>query len=195
MPEINLQSAISTNILQLGTMTMEATEDRVIIVQDEFVSGYECTVCRGKQEIACGNCQGRGKYSKNLQMQNVPAPENEIPGVIEFKCSECSGFGMVKCPECDGKGGVLIVPESAERRPTTGTIVSVGPLVFDWKRGSAAIYPSFAGHAFDLTANDMEGREVKITIVVLKKSELLARVSGHLELRRVKKSTALGTAA
>jgi hypothetical protein len=36
---------------------------------------------------------------------------------------------------------------------------------------------------------------VEITIVILRESEILAKISGHLELRRVKKSAALGTAA
>lgn len=185
MPEIDLKSALETNVLKLGTMTMEAHANRLIIVQDQFVSGYECTTCGGKQivnevsYVKCEDCDGHGQRGVK-------------------KCSTCAGVGKVACPACQGRGGLIIVPDQSERRPTTGTIASVGPDVVkngNFQRGESVIYPSFAGHAYDLTAEDIHGNPVAITIVVLLESEVLAKISGHLELRRVKKSTALNTAA
>jgi len=191
MPEIDLQSALETNILKLGTLEMEAHADRMLIVQDPFVSGYECPACGGARKVLCDNCDGRG-------FNEVSG--GEITAVVGIKstrkkCSHCSGEGRIKCPECDGRGGLLIVPDSSERRPTTGTIMSVGGAVTCFERGQAVIYPSFAGHAFDLTATDLEGRDVAVCIVILRESEVLAKVKGHLELRRVKRSAAIGTAA
>lgn len=194
MPEIDLASALETNVLKLGTMTMEAHADRLIIVQDPFVSGYECTTCGGKHivnevsYVACDNCQGKGLYWKDKPIGN---------GTIrtEFKCAVCDGSGRVVCPACNGKGGTIVVPNSSERRPTTGTICSVGHEVTQFERGMSVIYPSFAGHAYDLTAEGMNGESIDITIVILRESEVLAKISGHLELRRVKKSAAMGTAA
>lgn len=199
MPEIDLVSALETNVLKLGTMTMEAHADRLLIVQDPFVSGYECTTCGGKtvvnevSYVRCANCKGEGKYWK----EQPAFPSDPVRGFVrtEFKCAECEGTGMIRCPACDGKGGTIIVPDASERRPTTGTIASVGNEVKMFERGQAVIYPSFAGHAYDLTAEDMQGNPVAITIVILRESEVLAKISGHLEMRRVKKSAAMGTAA
>ena len=191
--EIDLASALETNVLKLGTMTMEAHADRLIIVQDPFVSGYECTVCGGKNvvnevsHVTCEDCKGLGK--KRIE------PIDRFHDWIEKRCSTCDGTGRVVCAACDGKGGVIIVPDASERRPTTGTIASIGNQVTCFTRGESVIYPSFAGHAYDLTAEDMQGNPVAITIVILRESEVLAKISGHLELRRVKKSAALGTAA
>jgi hypothetical protein len=181
MPEIDLASAIETNVLKLGTMTMEAHADRLVIVQDPFVSGYECTTCGGKQIVN--------------DVSYVSCPDCFSGKRGEKKCSTCSGSAKIPCPDCQGKGGLIVVPDSSERRPTTGTVVSRGHLVEHFERGQAVIYPSFAGHAYDLVAEDMHGTPVEITIVVLRESEVLAKIAGHLELRRVRKSAALGTAA
>lgn len=191
MHEIDLQSAIETNVLKLGTMTMEAHADRLIIVQDPFVSGYECTVCGGKNVInevsyvKCPDCEGAGRRSS----------DSNGSVTVWKKCSTCAGSGLVACEACGGKGGLIIVPDESERRPTTGTIASIGCDVKMFQRGQAVIYPSFTGHVYDLTAEDVNGKPVEITIVILRESEVLAKVAGHLELRRVKRSAAVGTAA
>lgn len=179
MPEIDLVSALKTNVLKLGSMELEAHADRIIVVQDDFVSGYECLTCKGKQEVVCEGCRGTGHSLV----------------VKDGKCSRCQGRKSIVCPTCNGKGGVLIIPDNAERRPTTGEILSVGPLVKHFERGQSVIYPSFAGHVWDLTAVDVHGREVTVVVVCLREDEVLAKVSGHLELRRVRKSRAVGTAA
>jgi co-chaperonin GroES (HSP10) len=207
MPEIDLVSALETNVLKLGTMTMEAHADRLLIVQDPFVSGYECTTCGGKyivneiSYVSCEDCHGEG-----AKVVSLDAEERHTK-----KCSTCSGTGRIVCEACGGKGGVIIVPDASERRPTTGTIASVGWMIDEanwfirlkhwftgqqnFRRGQSVIYPSFAGHAYDLVAEDLQGNPVEITIVILRESEILAKISGHLELRRVKKSAAMGTAA
>jgi len=214
VPEIKIDP--QSNIVQLGAMTLEAHADRLIILQDDFRSGYECPVCKTTGAIICENCHGTGKSVV----------------VVNGKCSACSGTGVQVCPECKGKGATIIVPENAERRPTTGTIVSVGERIHcprcDGKgiiyhlrenesisgtrselclkcngkggthsffRGDSVIYPSFSGHAFDLSATDIHGNEVVAVIVILRDEDVLAKVSGHLEFRRVKRSAAMGTAA
>src|SRR5580692_7140373 len=183
MPEIDLVSALETNVLKLGTMTMEAHADRLLIVQDPFVSGYECTTCGGKNivnevsYVTCDDCHGLGRRGTE--------PTKTFHEFVEKKCSTCEGTGRVVCEACQGKGGVIIVPDASERRPTTGTIASIGCDVTHFGRGMAVIYPSFAGHAYDLVAEDLQGNPVEITIVILRESEILAKISGHLELRRV----------
>ena len=177
MPEIKIDP--QSNVLTLGTMEFEAHFDRMIILQDDFRSGYECSLCMTKGEIECENCRGSGKSVV----------------VKDGKCSACNGSGKQICPECKGKGATIIVPQNAERRPTTGTIVSVGERVTTYKRGDSVIYPSFVGHAYDMAALDMQGHEVAATIVIMREEEALCAVRGHLELRQIKRSAALGTAA
>jgi co-chaperonin GroES (HSP10) len=183
MPEIDFQSAIQTNVVNLGGMTLEASEDRIIVVEDEFKSGYECRTCDGAGWLECDNCKGTGKSTISK----------------DARCSQCQGNKHIICPECKGKQvieGGLVIPEASERRPTTGVIVSTGPRVSaNYERGKSVIYTSFSGHVFELNAFDQAGREIRIVIRVIQSSDILAKVSGHLELRRVKKSQALGSAA
>jgi hypothetical protein len=216
MPELDFESAIKTNWIRLGTLEMEATGDRIIVVQDEFRSGMECIVCKGKDirsleggeagrtvsVVECDGCKGKGTITR----EGVRADEIHV-----LKCSQCGGKGWTPCPACEGKGGIIVFAQQDEKRPTTGTIVSVG-----WKlnpknwyarlrrwlvgatmyrRGESVIYPSFAGHFWELEAVDENGEDVRVTIGVLREDEIITRVRGHLELRRVKKSVALHTAA
>jgi co-chaperonin GroES (HSP10) len=177
--EIDLGSSLESNILLLGPMTMEASSDRMIVVEDPFVSGYECTSCNGRGVVNCENCEGSGKSVI----------------VKDGKCSHCQGSKTMKCSACAGKGGTIVVPEVSERRPTTGQIVSVGPKITQFVRGESVLYPSFAGHVLDLEATDLQGNAVIAAIRILQESDILAKVSGHLELRRVKKSAAMSSAA
>jgi hypothetical protein len=193
MPDIHTD--VSSNILKLGTLEIEAHADRLVVIQDEFRSGYECKTCRGRDirklsdgftaqvrsVVPCDSCKGTGESRLVL-----------VPGA---RCSHCEGKGFVVCPDCGGTGGVVAFAQDSERRPTTGTIASRGSEATKFERGESVIYPSFSGHAFDLTATDIHGKEVTVTIVILRESEVLARVRGHLELRRVKRSAAVGTAA
>ena len=183
MQEIDLKSAIDTNVLKLGALTMEAFNDRLLVIEDEFRSGYECFDCVGKkkikspelEELVCENCSGTGQSVINK----------------EARCSRCKGSGRTLCPTCKGKGGVIVVAQASERRPTTGTVVSIGEKVERAQRGESVIYTSFSGHVYDL---ELPGGE-QIVIRVIQESDILAKVSGHLELRRVKKSAAMSSAA
>jgi hypothetical protein len=49
------------------------------------------------------------------------------------------------------------------------------------------MYPSFCGEVMDLKGSDEQGREISIVVRMLKDKEIIARVSGHMELRRVSK--------
>ncbi len=197
MPEIDFQSAVETNWIKLGTLEMEATGDRVIVVQDDFRFGTECTTCGARDirmisqteqrsVVRCEECGGTGKVW------------SVVNKAVVKDCPACEGKGWYVCLACNGTGtevGAIAHPQDREQRPTTGMIVSVGSEVKNYQRGESAIYPSFAGHFFDLEAVDVHGREVKVSIGILHEIELMAHVRGHLELRRVKKSVALHTTA
>jgi hypothetical protein len=173
MPEIDLESAIDTNVLCLGELKLEAHADRIIIVEDEFRSGYECATCGGTGNVKCADCS------------NGTSAVNPL-----IKCKSCAGRTWILCADCGGKGATLVIPEQSERRPTTGTIVSIGPDVTRLTRGQSVIYPSFCGHVFDLAAVDLSGTEIQVCIRIMRESEVIAKVSGHLDLRRVQKSLA-----
>lgn len=168
------------NVLKIGSIEFEATGDRILILEDEFRSGYECLVCLGRQFIQCDQCGGSGKSRLN-----------EV-----VRCSRCSGNKRIKCPECSGKGvedGGLVIPEASERRPTTGRIVSIGPRVKELRVGESVIYPDYVGHVYDIGQGtyDADGHEVMAVIRIMTESEVLSRVRGHLELRRIKRSVAV----
>lgn len=197
MPEIDLKSALETNWIKMGTLELEAMWDRVIVVQDDFVFGTECLRCKAKDirmisqtrqasVVGCPDCAGTGKVAKVGHAD------------IQVRCVECEGKGWVICPDCKGTGseeGLIAHPQDREQRPTTGTIVSIGNKVEKFKRGESVIYPSFAGHFWNLEGVDVNGDTVEVAIGVLREEEIICRVKGHLELRRVKRSQARGAAA
>jgi co-chaperonin GroES (HSP10) len=110
----------NTYILALGKLGIEATDDKIVVVEDRFTNGSECRSCGGTGEsnTECGLCHGVG--------------EEPIQGGFIVQCRACGGTGHKPCEACNGEGypkNVIITPQTAQRRPSTGTIVSVGPLV------------------------------------------------------------------
>lgn len=89
---------------------MEASGDRIIVEEDKFKTGYECRTCDGERfsKNPCGNCNGTGKEG------------------LEQICRPCEGTGKSYCSTCQGRGGSIIVPETAAKRPTSGIIRSIG---------------------------------------------------------------------
>lgn len=189
MPDIPYD--VNDNTIWVGAAGFSAHADRVIVLQDDYRSGFECPKCldeskrtvsgREVSTVACEDCGGTGKRFK--------AGNNQI----QVKCTECDGEGWLICPECNGKGGTIVLAENQKGRPTTGVIVSIGPEVKAWSRGDKCIYPSFSGHAYDLTALDKKGKQVAVVLVILRDQEILSRMYGSLEQNQVKKSMALHT--
>lgn len=181
------------NIFWVGNAGFEADNDRVIVLQDEYRSGLECPRCLDKNKhtqkgrevstISCPDCNGKGERPK------VGNP------AVNIKCSWCVGDGWIPCPECNGKGGTIILAENAKGRPTTGTIVSVGPDIKNREIGQRVIYPSFSGHAYDLKKIDEHGAVHDVVLVILRSEEILSRMYGSLEQTAVKRSEARYTNA
>jgi len=113
-----------------------------------------------------------------------------------YECPDCGGTGKsaivpgARCSSCEGKGGLLVVPEVSERRPTTGCVVSAGPNCKWLGVGDNVLYSNFAGYVVDLAR---AGRNV--TIRILHETEVLARMTGHLELRSLKGKSEIATYA
>lgn len=146
----------------IGSLKFWALGDRVLIEEDPFRSGYECTTCEGKCRVKCPSCHG------------TQAKENGK------KCSECEE-GRILCPSCGGKGGIIVTPDIAQRRPTSGTVVSAGRKCKWLSPGDSVLYSNFAGYVVDL---NRAGEPV--TLRILHETEILAGMSGHLTLTNLK---------
>jgi co-chaperonin GroES (HSP10) len=159
------------NHFQVGVVGFEALGDRVLVEEDPFVSGYECRACSGHGWNMCAECDEEGHSKTNRHIT----------------CKVCAGTRKATCQVCFGKGGLLVVPEKSQRRPTTGTIVSLGEVAGLKKvegvevktlfLGDKVMYGSFAGHVVDLEAQE------RVIIRILHDTEILCRVSGHLAYR------------
>ena len=160
LPHLN-----DNGIFELGDLKFWALGDRVLIIEDEFKSGYECSICNGSGKAPCGDCGGLGSTNR---------------AGVDRKCPHCTN-GRVTCPECDGKGGLLVAPETSQRRPTTGRVVSVGPKCEVLKPGNSVLYSNFAGYVVDLAR--VNG---KTSLRILHESEILCAMEGHLDLRTVR---------
>jgi hypothetical protein len=123
MPELELNA--NENIIWVGNAGFEAHADKVIVLQDDYRSGFECQTCldsnkhtvegREVSTIRCERCAGSGRALK------AGNPN------LTVKCSDCEGSGWIICPDCGGKGGTLVLADNQKGKPTTGVIVSVGP--------------------------------------------------------------------
>jgi co-chaperonin GroES (HSP10) len=180
----------TSNIFALGPMTMEALGDRVLVLVDEFRSGYECTACGGRQKVRCTDCvNGHSTLNPNMQ------------------CKTCHGSMEMVCAECEGRGvekGGLVIQDNAQNRPESGVIVSVGEHVgmgthrlFGAVRietrepqqklriGDKILFGRFSGHQINMATSTKE----EVVFRILNESEVLTRITGHLELRRLRKES------
>lgn len=159
--------------------SMEAYYDRIVVVQDEYKSGRECTKCGGKGHLGvkCKYCRGTGRWKG--------ADTSEL-------CPDCTvgsgplakALGHDKCDLCDGQGtSSIVVPEDSEKRPTTGVITSVGymcqfiktpegflprPSEACLRVGDRVIFTNFSGNQYELGA-----AKSKRMVRILKEAEVL----------------------
>ena len=171
VPEKNRYTIIKgTGASQLA---LEAMGDLLIVVEDRFKSGFECPVCnsngqyndimsdsieRKKTKIPCEACNQTGKSLVNP----------------EIVCKVCRGEKEVICPSCGGSGGTLITPEVAQRRPTTGTVMSSGPETKFLSPGDRVLYSLFAGSAIQF--------KQRATVRIMHEHEVMCRLHGNLKV-------------
>jgi co-chaperonin GroES (HSP10) len=102
------------NVVELEKLgiSLMAVEDKIIVMFDDYKSGFECKTCNGKTMIEdCPTCHRTGTDR------------------FDQVCKTCLGDSKFSylCPECKGKGGILVIPDTAKSLPTTGIVVSMGP--------------------------------------------------------------------
>lgn len=122
---------------------------RVLLKEDEFKTGLECKTCEGSghSDETCPVCNG----TKFEQAENAD-------GIIEaFMCRACSVgqrgarkcYGYKLCKDCQGKTALIIIPEEAERRPTSGIVIAVGNKCEHFNVGDHLLYSNYVGQAFN----------------------------------------------
>lgn len=170
---VELKREDKSNWYCAGDFEIEASFDRVAIIEDEFRSGYECDNCHETGRLTCPECEGSGKHRV----------------IADAKCSECQGDGKLRCAACKGLGKLLEIPEYAKRRPTTGQIVSRGLEVQRtnyFQAGDFVMFPNYCGEVYDLHGINSAGKELTIVVRVIKQHEIISKVRGHLKLGRVR---------
>lgn len=105
-------------IQNLGISLM-AVEDKIIVMFDEYKSGYECKDCKGT---------GKVHYLCDCELNGHPGYRNRFNEV----CERCHGDyekvrKEIQCKICKGFGNIIEIPQSAKTLPTTGVVVSMGP--------------------------------------------------------------------
>ena len=158
---------LEMNVYHAGAVGFEACFNRILVLEDEFRSGYECPDCKGAETMECVECDN-GHSRLNAQI----------------KCRACNGSQRIPCPTCKGAGASIVIPDAAKRRPTTGTIVSRGSECQTLQLGDKVMYPSFCGEVLDLNGLDKNGKEIQVVVRLLRENEILCRVTGDMELRR-----------
>lgn len=153
----------------VGNLTFWSLGDRVLIEEDEFRSGYECAKCDGEGTIPCDNCGGTSV-----------TPTGKKCGLC-IQGADGSATGRITCPTCNGKGGLLVVPEVSQRRPTSGVVVSAGHKCLTLKVGQSVLYSNFAGYVVDLNRTGKP-----ITLRILHENEILCGMEGHLTLTNLR---------
>jgi co-chaperonin GroES (HSP10) len=119
--------------------------DRIIVRRDTLESEYICRSCKGKghTDEECGHCGGKqqrnGEHCKSCTCLGYEA---ETPHPSGFaRCEDCRGSGW--------KNGI-VVPETAQGKPVTGVVVSLGPETKLLKLGDRVLHSKFAGHTLDM---------------------------------------------
>lgn len=190
-----------SNFYYAGPMGMKACFNRILVVEDDFRSGYECETCNKTGQVNCGHCKGEGSVvcenctgsGKSSVVIGAKCSTCEGSGKLESTCTECKGSGKQSCSDCKGIGETIVIPEVAKRRPTTGQIVSLGwSATRTWygirrfNRGDYVAYGNFCGEVWELSGLDYQGNESTIVCRMMKDNEVLCQVSGQLSLKRMK---------
>ncbi len=133
-------------------LAMEAFGTNIIVKEDKFRTGYECTVCDGAcyGTVTCPRCKGY----KTVQAPALAGEDSK--GLIPCKSclimsptGELVPCGFIPCNTCKGKGASIVVPEISMRRPSSGTVVSTGARVEVIKCGERVLYSNHAGYAMN----------------------------------------------
>jgi hypothetical protein len=106
--EVNINNVNVVELVNLDISLM-AIEDKIIVLHDNYKSGYECEDCNETGFVTCTSCDGSGLNR------------------FDSNCTTCEGKKQLVCPVCKGQKLIIEIPQSARTLPTTGVVVSMGP--------------------------------------------------------------------
>lgn len=122
-----------------------AMGDRIVVRRDALESEYICRSCKGKGHTneVCGLCEGKQRV-KGVQCTGCK--------VLGFEAGTTRPSGFAKCVDCTGSGWKhgIVIPESSQGKPVTGTVVSLGPDTQLVKLGDRVLHSKFAGHTLEM---------------------------------------------
>lgn len=174
--------------LGISSVGLSCIGDQIIVLEDKFRTGYECSKCDGECYLdeKCEFCNGTGKENYGTEQETICrmcCPRNLMDsfGVIP---------GKKICDRCGGKGSVIIAAPISQQKPSSGLIVSTGPDVlpdcrvinnitgqrwsYPMKIGDRVLYSRFAGSAIEL--------KQKAVIRVLHAHEVLCKLYGKAKI-------------
>lgn len=133
--ELEVINTKNTIFIVAGKLGLEATENKILILIDKFKSGYECKDCNETGKYIACECARRDSFGIK-----------ENGKVCGFR-DNC-GLQIIgeTCRTCKGTGTTLIMPENARAIPTSGVIVSVGPLCRTREVGERVLFGAHTGY-------------------------------------------------
>ncbi len=139
--------------------------DRILVQVDPFKSGFECKTCNGvgHTDEVCGNCKGKKFEEVGEFIQPCRACSVGISGARK-------SHGFKLCPDCHGKQATIIIPEDAEKPPTTGKVLAIGLQVTEFKVGTRVLFSNYTGTRLDIAGLDLR---------VMKQHDVFCEVKGY----------------
>lgn len=146
---VDTKSVENVIFVVAGKLGLEATEDKILILIDKFRSGYECK-----------DCNETGTYI-SCQCERDKTPGRYINGRVDKACPYCEGSELIRnerrgrdrCSSCNGTGTTLKMPENTRGIPTSGIIVSVGPLCKSRRVAERVLFGSHTGYFIPFKGN------------------------------------------
>jgi co-chaperonin GroES (HSP10) len=172
----------------LSQVGLSCIGDQIIVLEDKFRTGFECSKCDGEgySEEDCDFCKGTGKENAGTDQESlcrICCPRNLVD-------SGQYTPGKRLCDNCQGKGSLIIAPQISQQKPSIGVIVSTGPDVYPdcrvinrvtgqrWaypmKIGDRLLYSRFAGSGIEL-------KQKKI-LRVMHAHEAMCKIYGQAKL-------------
>lgn len=157
-------------------LALEGMAEQIIVKQDKFKTGFECKECDGEGylEQRCGFCEGKGR--ENLGTENETFCRMCCPRDMDSMYWQA---GKLLCYVCKGRGATVIIPQNAQRKATSGIVVSCGAAVKALKVGERVLYSVFAG-----TEIEFKNRTI---LRIMHEHEIMCRLWGVAQLGDVTK--------
>lgn len=126
-----------------GQIGLEAIEDKILVKLDKFKSGYECKDCNETGVyIACECLRAGREFGVNANGKTCSYREGCSRQIVGERCQTCKGTGST-----------IVIPQTSRGIPTSGRIISKGPLVTKRRIGERVVFGAHTGYALPFKGN------------------------------------------